>query len=111
MRVLTEEEYLALHGAPHLEGAEPALHRLPGGLPKSRKGKIMEKVHSRMLQIERRRDELRQLYADEVEAGTVRPPSRVERLRRTAQGHPDNESVQAARRLLKKMGYSWESNE
>jgi hypothetical protein len=64
-----------------------------------------------MLDVERRRNELRQSYADEVEAGTVRPPSRVERLKRTAQGHPDNESVQAARRLLKKMGYSWEEKD
>lgn len=104
MKVMSEEEYLALHGVPHLEGAEPALHRLPGGLPKSRKGKVLEKMNCRMLDVERRRNELRQAYADEVEAGTVRPPSRVERLKRTAQGHPDNESVQAARRLLKKMG-------
>ena len=104
MKVMSEEEYLALHEASYLKGAEPALHRLPGGLPKSRKGKILEKVQSRMLDVERRRNELRQSYADEVEAGTVRPPSHVERLKRTAQGHPDNESVQAARRLLKKKG-------
>ena len=110
MKVLTEEEYLALHGVPYLEGAEPALHRLPGGLPKSRKGKIMETTNRRMLENERRREELRQAYAAEVEAGTVRPPSRVERLIRTAQGHPDNESVQAARRLLEKKGISWESD-
>jgi len=52
MKVLTEEEYLDLHGVSYLEGAEPALHRLSGGLSKIRKGKVLKKVHSRMLENE-----------------------------------------------------------
>jgi len=31
----------------------------------------------------------------------------MEELTNRASGHPDNQSVQAARRLLKKMGYEW----
>lgn len=43
----------------------------------------------------------REYYAA-VDSGeiVVSKPSRIERLRATAAGHPDNPSVQAARRLL-----------
>lgn len=44
-------------------------------------------------------------YTEEVEKGLVINPdndSRIDKLMRTAQGHPDNESVQAAIRILKK---------
>lgn len=44
-------------------------------------------------------------YNEEVEKGLVINPdndSRIDKLMRTAQGHPDNESVQAAIRILKK---------
>jgi HD superfamily phosphodiesterase len=37
-----------------------------------------------------------------VEAGEIVDPDQTERLERKAQGHPDNDSVQAARRVLEK---------
>ena len=51
---------------------------------------------------------MRQEYEAAVEAGDVRPPTRIERLKATANGHPDNASVQAARRILSKQGIPWE---
>jgi len=51
-------------------------------------------------------DETKRLYAAAVARGEIRSPqslSRRERLELTAAGHPDNPSVQAARRILAQM--------
>ena len=49
----------------------------------------------------------RKKYRRLVSEGKLRPPTRIERLLETARGHSDNQSVQAARRILKKRGISW----
>lgn len=46
-------------------------------------------------------------YEQLVKAGKIKKPSKVDELREVARGNPDNASVQAARRLLKKRGLSW----
>ncbi|MNR71241.1 hypothetical protein D3C71_18550 [compost metagenome] len=53
------------------------------------------------------RDQTLEMYRAAVERGEVVNPdsNRLERLVRTASGHPDNPSVQAARRILEGMGY------
>ena len=53
------------------------------------------------------RDEARKEYERLVNSGEVRPPTRIESYMRTANGHPDNQSTQAARRMLEKRGYDW----
>lgn len=52
------------------------------------------------------RDRTVQLYRTAVANGEVIDPNacRLHRLMKTANGHPDNESVQAARRILTAMG-------
>ncbi len=47
---------------------------------------------------------LRTQYDNLVAKGSTRPPSYIESLISKAQGHSDNASVQAARRLLAKKG-------
>jgi hypothetical protein len=78
---------------------DAALHRQPGSTPKSR-----DAAARRQWAIDCKwqalRDRLRAEYAAEVAAGRIRPPTRRERLERTAAGHPDNPSTHAARRLL-----------
>jgi len=49
------------------------------------------------------RDRLREEFEARLAAGAIRLYTRRERLERTAAGHPDNPSVQAARRLLTKL--------
>lgn len=44
-----------------------------------------------------------------VERGEVRPLTPTERSVRTANGHPDNPSVQAARRMCTKRGIDWKT--
>lgn len=48
-------------------------------------------------------------YTKALENGEIREPTRIERLRATAKGHPDNASVQAARNILKKQGIDYET--
>ena len=50
-------------------------------------------------------------YWKKVEAGELRPLTEVERTLRAAKGHPDNPSVQAARRMAEKRGYDWQTDQ
>lgn len=99
--VMTFDEYANSKGAPFMGGAEPALHK---NRPRSDRAHA-ENV-SRMMDAMRDnnelRDRLRGEYADKVASGEIREPTQIEQLAKTAEGHPDNESVQAARRLLSK---------
>ncbi|MFA5300908.1 MAG: hypothetical protein WC389_22175 [Lutibacter sp.] len=45
-----------------------------------------------------------------VVSGHIRDKTPLERRIEVANGHPDNESVQAARRLLEKQGIIWDKN-
>jgi len=54
-----------------------------------------------------RRDELRVEFDRAVEMETIHLLNRRERIVRRAQGHPDNTSVQVARRLCHKNGWTF----
>ena len=102
---IAEEAYLAAKGFGKNSMGECALHKnIPEG--KIRK-KLIETQAKKDREIIKKRDELRQEYKNKVETGIIRPPTRMERLIDTAQGHCDNESTQAAIRLLKKIK-DWE---
>lgn len=107
--VMTEEEYLSSKGATFMKGAEPALDRTPGGFPKGVREKYLDKVQSEMEKNNELREILRKEYKEKVLSGEIRPPTRIESLVRTAKGDEALESVQAARRLLKKQGINWET--
>ena len=49
-----------------------------------------------------RREELYSQYERLISTGEIRKPTRKEELISIAMGHPDNESVQAAKRILRK---------
>ncbi len=108
IRIIGEEAFLEAHGAGMADLGDPSLHRLPG---------LHDHHPARLSAIRRqaaadhawqeRRQALRREYAEQVARGAIRPPTRTERLLATAQGHPDNASVQAARRLLGRMGVDW----
>lgn len=46
-----------------------------------------------------------------VEHGILRPRTSMERAIMTANGHPDNASTQAARRICEKRGWNWKEEE
>ena len=103
---MDEETYLATNGASRQDIGEPALHRQPRAKPNQ-----IEKNANRQLEkdyeLTGRRDDLRKEYADKVASGEIRPPTRTEKLIQSANGHEDNESTQAARRMLQKSGIDW----
>jgi len=57
---------------------------------------------------QKQRDTAQDEYVQLVEIGEIVVPTHVQQLIKTAQGHPDNESTQAARRLLDKRGIEYE---
>ena len=44
-----------------------------------------------------------------VNEGKVKQPTSLQKHYKIAQGHPDLKATQAARRILKKKGYDWET--
>ncbi len=57
-----------------------------------------------------KRNKLSKEYDRMVETGEIRPLTTIERTIRIANGHPDNLSVQAARRMCEKRGIDWRIN-
>jgi len=107
LEIIDEETYLAKNKAPFMGGAEPALHK---NIQEGRgKQQAIKKVSEEMQRNNQRREELRKEYADKVAKGEIRPPTRIEKLVDIANGHPDLESTQAARRILEKQGVDWKN--
>jgi len=102
-RVLTEEQYLAQNGASFMDGAEPALqqNRIP---TKRGQSDAVNSAMGRMSENNARREALRAEYKTKIASGEIVEPSSIERLIERANGLPENESTQAARRLLEKRG-------
>jgi len=101
-RVIDEEAFLTQNGASRQDIGECALHKnIPEGNIRKR---LIEAQAAKDRTLVEKRATLREEYRSKIAAGEIRPPSRIEQLIATANGHPDNESVQAARRLLVKQG-------
>ena len=111
MMAMTEvvdfETYAARGGADRADMGDLALAKRGRNQTDKQWNRIIANQVKRDDVVMMRRNELREEYQLEVEAGRIRPPSRVERLKATAAGHPDNDSTQAARRILERMGESW----
>lgn len=105
--VIEEEEYLAIHGASRQGFGDSALHKNRGGASDKTWTKIIDAQAKKDRELMDLREKLRAEYAEKVAKGEIRPPSRYEKLISTAQGNPDREDVQAARRILEKKGISW----
>ncbi len=103
MTVFTEEEFLTQHGA-SFDFGEPGLHKNAGQASLKVWGRKVAAQDRKDCLLEQRRFELRAEYRRLVEAGEIRAPTRIEQREKTAAGHPDNPSVQAARRILAREG-------
>ena len=101
MQVIDEETYLATHNASRQDYGEAALHKnIPFG---NKRKRLIEWQNAKDRDLTRRREALRKEYNEKVISGEIRPPTRIERLIATASGMDENESTQAARRILSKM--------
>jgi len=101
--VISQDDYV---DARSKSFGEPALHRQPRATPKQIAARARAQCVKDQATAEHR-ERLRDEYAAKVASGEIRPPTRHERLIATARGHEDNESVQAARRLLARDGVDW----
>lgn len=74
----------------------------PGARSKAatrRRNKMLQEQSARIM---RSRDAARDAFNEMLESKEIQLMTRLEKLQETAKGHPDNPSVQAARRLLAK---------
>lgn len=107
VQIMTFEEYAARKGYGTLSYSEVALHKQPGATQKEIK-KRANQEWEKSKEWQKQRDKLKEEYNQKIVSGEIRPPTRIEQLIATAKGQEENESVQAARRLLKKQGIDWE---
>ena len=101
--VLSFEQYAALKGCSRANLGEAGLHKAHTRISRKQWDGMVKKQSEKDGEWLVNWNRLRREYEDEVTRGTIRPPSRIDRLRITAAGHPDNDSTQAARRILKKI--------
>jgi len=99
--VLTFEEFATQRGLAPSWG-DAGLHSGAAHVPKRSRKRHLQLVAEKDAALQRARDLLRDVYAGRVEQGLIKPPSHYQRIRKTAMGHQDNESVQAARKILLK---------
>lgn len=104
--VMTEEQYLASKGFSFLGIGEFALHK---GKQKTlrQQNRMVEFQAEKGLHYTERREALRKEYQEKLIKGEIRKPTLIEQMIVTAQGLPELESTQAARRCLEKRGISW----
>ncbi len=99
MNTLTEEQYLTAHGASRNFG-DAGLHRSNSSVSARARKFQLTRQNVKDETLLARRQGLREEYYSLVREGTIRPLSRLERLKARAAGHPDNVSTQAARRII-----------
>ena len=109
--VMTEEEYLESKGYPFMGYSEAGLHKTSKSESTRSRKQAIDLVQDRALEYDKKREELRKEYQEKVESGEIRKPNAIEKALKTAQGHEDNPSVQASRRLLEKRGIDWKTGE
>jgi len=107
---ITEEEYLASKGYGSQGIGEPALQKGKQKTSKQQE-KIVENQAAKDKEYTDKRKELRKEYRQKVDSGELREPTTVEKLIKVANGSPDLESTQAARRSLEKRGIDWKGEE
>lgn len=106
--VMTEDEFLASRGlrSPVTDYNIDKV-RIPHGETSRQSKKRQREFLSASSSYQEQRNKARNEYQKLVKTGKIRKPSKYESLIKTARGHEDNPSVQAARRLLKKRGINW----
>ena len=98
MKIMTEDEYLNSLGLTN-DWGDCALHK---NVDEKTKKFWLERLGKRDHQRINDRELARQEYQRCVQRGDIRPPNRLEVLRRQSTCHEDHESIHAARRLLEK---------
>lgn len=116
---MTEEEYLASKGlgSPMSDYMLDKM-RIPHGETSRQMAKRKQEAERAMEEHAAQKETARKEYREKIANGELREPTkeeaeqkRIDALVKTANGHDDNPSVQAARRVLDKRGIEWKKNE
>ena len=98
MKIYTEEQYVRKHCGPSDDGLIGTTHNMSAIAIK----RWLQQANEQARVDYNHRGRIRKEYADRVAAGEIRPPTSDELLAYQASGHPDNESTQAAKRVIEK---------
>ena len=85
--------------------------KIPHGLTARQEQQFHKEAEAARNAYHNKRDTAIEEYERLVAEGKIRKPTIIEEALRKAHGHPDNPSVQAARRVLKKRGIDWRTGE
>jgi hypothetical protein len=83
--------------------------KIPHGLTQRQEAKLQKDALDAAQEYHAKRSAAICEYNELKEAGKLQDKTPVERSLDTASGHPDNASVQSARRMLEKRGIDWET--
>ena len=98
--VMDFETFATRRGASRQDFGEAGAHKRSRRQTDKQWNRIIKRITERGDKLEQKREGLRQEYDQLVEQGAIRPLTPKEQLMATASGHSDNDSVQAARRVL-----------
>ncbi len=104
VEVATFDEYAAKRGVPSSAPSFPEAHRAPGGVSKASAKAMAGRIAKASAAWQAQRASMLREYKAAVKAGTVRAPSRAERLTETARG--EGPAAEAARRLLERQRHT-----
>ena len=79
--------------------------KIPRGLTHRQRKRLEKDTLIAIEEYHTKRNNAIKEYEQLVQDGKIIKPSRIEQTIETANGHPDNSSTQAARRMLEKRGY------
>ena len=106
--VMTEDEYLVSRGYENPFYSVPTTRK--GNLRPQHQQNLLSSISiTRSNKYEAERNVLKEEYRAMLSRGEIRQPTKTERIIKAANGHPDLESTQAARRMAMAMGINWKS--
>lgn len=102
------DEFYGIQGCPFfVSGDSLDKCRYPHGRTESQRKRDFKRAEIVEDSYMKQRQEARELYEKYVSEGKIIPKTKEELMIERANGHPDNPSVQAARRMCEKRGIDW----
>lgn len=109
--VMTRDRYRAKFGCGRSDFTDSALHVVQRRMSPKQVERLLAADRERCARIEVLQRRVDEEFDRRLASGEFRLPTRRERLEAIASGHPDHESVKAAKRLLSQMDDpSWPLN-
>ena len=106
----TLKQYLAKQGlSSPISGFMLDKTRLPHGNTLNQQKRLEQEALLNAREYSQKRNAAIDEYREKIKSGEIIEKTAMEQRMETAHGHPDNESVQAARRRLAKMGIDWKT--